>query len=80
LKNLKRKAHAGFFVLGWVAACAPQTVQPTTTADQILGAQYRARTSPGVLSGKEAQSIVDQYQQHIGAKPAETSDTTDSKQ
>ena len=75
MKSIKRLAFGNLFILLWLAACTPQQVQPTTTTDQILAAQYHAQTLHGVMGGKEAQSVVDQYQQHIGAKLAETSDT-----
>jgi hypothetical protein len=80
MKHLRTIPLISLLVLVCVTACAPQPVQPSTTTDQILAAQFHAQTLHGALSGKEAQSVVDQYHQHIGAKLAETSDTMDSKQ
>jgi hypothetical protein len=80
MTRLKKSVFTNLVILGWIAACSPVPVQPMTTTDQILAAQYHAQTLHGALSGKEAQSVVDQYQQHIGAKLAETSDTMDTKQ
>lgn len=57
------------------AACAPQAVAPSPTADQVLAAQYRAQGGHGPMSGSESQAVMDSYRRGI-AKPTTSSSST----
>jgi hypothetical protein len=50
--------------------------QPVTTSDQVLAAQYRARTPHGAMTGIEAGIIADDYRKNIAAKPTPAPDTS----
>jgi hypothetical protein len=55
-----------------LAACAAEPVHVSSTADQVMAAQYHAIGAQGLMSGDEAGAIRQTYLRQLTANPNQT--------
>ena len=80
MTNSKAIALVGLFVLLGAGSAAAQ--QKSSTAEDVLAAQYAAKSKPVPLQADEAERIHEEYLKNIGKKiekPASTSQTGTSQ-